>query len=78
MFIWDKSQKKSRNNFPAFFISSFETNTTILSLSERAFLGKRLATFYSFIATSKLNGVNPCEYFVDVLPKLRIFREKYR
>lgn len=31
---------------------------------------KRLATFYSLVATCKINGINPYEYFVDILPKL--------
>jgi hypothetical protein len=31
---------------------------------------KRLAVFYSLIATCKLNGINPYEYFYDILPKV--------
>jgi transposase len=31
---------------------------------------KRLAIFYSLVATCKLNGINPYEYFYDILPKV--------
>jgi transposase len=31
---------------------------------------QRLATFYSLVATCKLNNINPYEYFVDILPKV--------
>lgn len=31
---------------------------------------KRMAIIYSLAATCKLNGVNPYEYFVDILPKV--------
>jgi transposase len=30
---------------------------------------KRMAIIYSLVATCKLNGVNPYEYFLDILPK---------
>lgn len=31
---------------------------------------KRLAIFYSLVATCNLNGINPYEYFYDILPKV--------
>jgi transposase len=37
---------------------------------------KRLATFYSLVVTCKLNGINPYEYFVYVLPKLNGYPAK--
>jgi transposase len=30
---------------------------------------KRMAIIYSLVATCKLNGINPYEYFLDILPK---------
>jgi transposase len=31
---------------------------------------QRMAIFYSLIATCKINGINPYEYFYDILPKV--------
>jgi transposase len=31
---------------------------------------QRMAIIYSLVATCKLNGINPYEYFVDILPKV--------
>lgn len=34
---------------------------------------KRLAIFYSLVATCKLNDINPYEYFYDILPKVAAY-----
>jgi hypothetical protein len=31
---------------------------------------ERMAVIYSLVATCKLNGINPYEYFLDILPKV--------
>jgi transposase len=31
---------------------------------------QRMAVFYSLVATCKINGINPYEYFFDILPKV--------
>jgi transposase len=36
----------------------------------------RLAIIYSLVATCKLNGINPYEYFYDVLPKIPTYPAK--
>ncbi len=37
---------------------------------------KRMAIIYSLVATCKLNGVNPYEYFLDILPKAASYSNK--
>jgi transposase len=37
---------------------------------------KRMAIIYSLVATCKLNGVNPYEYFLDILPKAASYPNK--
>ena len=37
---------------------------------------KRMAIIYSLVATCKLNGVNPYEYFLDILPKAAAYPNK--
>jgi transposase len=37
---------------------------------------KRMAIIYSLVATCKLNGINPYEYFVDVLPKVAAYDQR--
>lgn len=37
---------------------------------------KRMAIIYSFVATCKLNGINPYEYFYDILPRIPEYPEK--
>jgi transposase len=34
---------------------------------------KRMAIIYSLVATCKLNGINPYEYFVNILPKVSTY-----
>jgi hypothetical protein len=37
---------------------------------------KRMAIIYSLVATCKLNGINPYEYFLDILPKAATYPDK--
>jgi transposase len=37
---------------------------------------KRMAIIYSLVATCKLNGINPYEYFVDILPKVAAYDQR--
>ncbi len=37
---------------------------------------RRMAIIYSLVATCKLNGVNPYEYFLDILPKAATYPDK--
>ena len=37
---------------------------------------KRMAIIYSLVATCKLNGINPYEYFLDILPKAASYPDK--
>ena len=37
---------------------------------------KRMAIIYSLVATCKLNGINPYEYFLDILPKAASYSNK--
>jgi transposase len=37
---------------------------------------QRMAIIYSLVATCKLNGINPYEYFVDVLPKVAAYDQR--
>jgi len=37
---------------------------------------KRMAIIYSLVATCKLNGINPYEYFYDILPRIPEYPEK--
>jgi transposase len=37
---------------------------------------KRMAIIYSLVATCKLNGINPYEYFRDILPKVAAYSNK--
>jgi hypothetical protein len=35
-----------------------------------------MAIIYSLVATCKLNGINPYEYFVDILPKVAAYDQR--
>ena len=37
---------------------------------------KRMAIIYSLVATCKVNGINPYEYFYDILPKATTYKDR--